>query len=281
MADPATLRHHSDQPPVWAIGDIQGCSDALRRLLSHPEITADANARFWVAGDLINRGPGSLDALRQIIALGDRAISILGNHDLHLLGVAAGVRKVSKSDTLDDILHAPDADALLDWLRHRPLAHFEQGHLMVHAGVASTWDVATTLALADEVSAALRAKSWKKNMASLFGNKPDRWSKALHGTERLRFAVNALTRVRLCNLKGRLDFDYKGTMRTIPAELVPWFDVPDRRTADVTIVFGHWSALGLLMRPNLLSLDTGCVWGGQLTAVRLHDRRIVQVNATA
>jgi len=269
-------RARTDQPAIWAIGDIQGCSQALRRLLTHREIARDAHATFWIAGDLVNRGPDSLGVLRQVIALGDRAVSILGNHDLHLLAVAAGVRKPARTDTLSDVLHAPDAPQLLDWLRHRPLAHYAHGHLMVHAGVASAWSVATTLSQATQVCAVLRDKHWKKHMALLFGNQPDRWRKTLNAEERLRFSVNALTRTRLCTPQGGLDFAHKTSASAVDG-LIPWFDVSPRKSADATIVFGHWSALGLLLRPNLIALDTGCVWGGKLTAVRLHDRKIVQV----
>jgi len=266
----------ADQPSIWAIGDIQGCSQALHRLLSHRDIASDAHARFWIAGDLVNRGPDSLGVLRQVMALGDRAICILGNHDLHLLGVAAGVRKPARSDTLDEVLQAPDAAHLLDWLRHRPLAHYAHGHLMVHAGVASAWNLATTLLQAESVCAVLRDKHWQKHMGTLFGNQPDRWRKTLNTEERLRFTVNALTRTRLCTPKGRLDFAHKDSAGAVDG-LIPWFDVDPRKSADVTVVFGHWSALGLLLRPNLIALDTGCVWGGKLTAVRLHDRKVVQV----
>jgi len=267
---------NTDQLAIWAIGDIQGCGNALRRLLAHREIAGDPQAQFWIAGDLVNRGPDSLGVLRQIMALGDRAVSILGNHDLHLLGVAAGVRKPSRSDTLDGVLAAPDAAQLLDWLRHRPLAHYAHGHLMVHAGVASAWTVDTTLKLAAEVSAVLRGKPWKKHLGLFFGNTPDRWRKTLNEEERLRFAVNALTRTRLCTPKGRLDFAHKDSAGAVDG-LIPWFDVPFRKSAHATVVFGHWSALGLLLRPNVIALDTGCVWGGKLTAVRLHDRKVVQV----
>jgi len=267
----------ADQPSIWAIGDIQGCSKALHRLLAHPDIASDAHARFWIAGDLVNRGPDSLGVLRKVMALGDRAISILGNHDLHLLAVAAGVRKRARTDTLDDVLQAPDAAYLLDWLRHRPLAHYAHGHLMVHAGVASAWDVPTTLSLAEHVSCTLRNQHWKKHIGTFFGNQPDRWRKTLSAEERLRFTVNALTRMRLCTPKGRLDFAHKDSTGAVDG-LIPWFDVVPRKSANVTVVFGHWSALGLLLRPNVIALDTGCVWGGKLTAVRLHDRKVVQVD---
>lgn len=262
---------------IWMIGDVQGCCAPLDRLLTHPEIAGDAQARFWFAGDLVNRGPASLASLRRIMALGDRAVSVLGNHDLHLLGVVAGVRKPSKSDTLTDILHAPDARDLIDWLRHRPLAHFEQGHLLVHAGALPKWDVAKTLALAEEIQALLRGPNWKKALEKMYGNEPAQWEDDLKGGKRLRVIINALTRMRLCKPDGEMEFKTKVTPGAWPSGLVPWFDVPDRRTRDVTVVFGHWSTLGLTVRPDVICLDTGCVWGGELTAMRLQDRRIVQI----
>jgi len=268
----------TDPVAIWAVGDIQGCASALQRLLAHRDIARDPDAQFWFAGDLVNRGPDSLGVLRQVMALGARAVTVLGNHDLHLLGVAAGARKPGRMDTLDAVLQAPDACALFDWLRTRPLAHAAHGHLLVHAGVAGPWSVAKTLALAEEVSTVLRARDWEKSMASLFGNQPERWSKTLVGAERLRFVVNALTRMRLCTPKGKLDFAEKTSAGAVDG-LIPWFEVEARKTADTTVVFGHWSALGLLLRPNLIALDTGCVWGGKLTAVRLHDRKVVQVQA--
>lgn len=266
-------------PPIWAIGDVQGCSDALRRLLSHTEIRKDRDARFWFAGDIINRGPDSLGALRQVMSLGDRAVTILGNHDLHLLGVSTGVRKKSKSDTLDDILDAPDAAELLDWLRRQPMAHLEHGHLLVHAGLAPQWDVPLAMAQARELESMLRAPDWRESLSRLFGNEPARWSPDLKGDDRRRFSINAMTRMRMCHPDGTLNFSHKGSPTDDPGELVPWFEVPGRKATGVTIVFGHWSTLGLMLRPNLIALDTGCVWGRKLTAVRLHDRAVVQVDA--
>lgn len=265
--------------PIWAIGDIQGCSDALHRLLSHPEISKDHNARFWFAGDIINRGPDSLGSLRQVIALGERAITILGNHDLHLLAVSAGIRKKSKSDTLDDILMAPDAAELLDWLRHRAMVHLEHGHLLVHAGIAPQWDTELALTEAQALESMLRAPNWRESLSRLFGNEPARWSPDLAGDERLRFSINAMTRMRMCHPDGSLSFSHKGSPSDKPGDLLPWFELPCRKATDVTIVFGHWSTLGLMLRPKLMALDTGCVWGGKLTAVRLHDRAVVQVEA--
>lgn len=262
---------------IWMIGDVQGCCEPMERLLAHPDIAGEPEARFWFAGDLINRGPQSLPSLRRIIALEDRALCVLGNHDLHLLAAAAGVRKPSKSDTLDEILEAPDAGELIDWLRFRPLAHFEHGHLLVHAGVLAKWDVAKTLALAREVEDALRGPNWKKSLQKMYGNEPVHWKDGHSGAKRMRVIINALTRMRLCTPKGRMDFDAKVAPGAWPNGLIPWFDVPKRATADVTVVFGHWSTLGLMLRPDVVCLDTGCVWGGSLTALRLHDRKMVQI----
>lgn len=262
---------------IWMIGDVQGCCAPLEQLLSHPDICADPDARFWFAGDLINRGPQSLQSLRRIIELGDRAVAVLGNHDLHLLGVVAGVRKPSKSDTIDEILNAPDADDLIDWLRHRPLVHFEHGHLLVHAGVLAKWDVAKTLALADEVQKMLRGPDWKKALQKMYGNEPAQWKDGYKGGKRLRVIINALTRMRLCTPQGHMEFNTKVAPGAWPAGLVPWFDVPNRQTRDVTVVFGHWSTLGLLVRSDVICLDTGCVWGGTLTALRMQDHKMVQI----
>lgn len=265
---------------IWMIGDVQGCCTPLQQLLSHPDIASDPEARFWFAGDLVNRGPDSLGTLRRIMALEDRAVSILGNHDLHLLAAAAGVRKPSKSDTLNDILNAPDAADIIDWLRYRPLAHFAHNHLMVHAGVMAKWDVAKTLSLAAEVEAALRAPNWQKSLQKMYGNEPVIWKEDHKGSKRLRIIINALTRMRLCTPGGQMEFATKVAPGAWPAGLVPWFEVPNRATRDVTIVFGHWSTLGLLVRPNLICLDTGCVWGGALSAMRLQDRRLVQIKCS-
>ncbi|TAM88373.1 MAG: symmetrical bis(5'-nucleosyl)-tetraphosphatase [Candidimonas sp.] len=261
---------------IWIIGDLQGCCAPLCQLLAHPDIAADPGARFWFAGDLVNRGPDSLGALRAVIALGDRATVVLGNHDLHLLATAAGIRQPSRADTLDDILNAPDADALVDWLRQRPLAYYAHDHLLVHAGVLASWSVAKTLDLAHEVETALRDDDWRSHLAHLYGNKPVRWKDSFHGNKRLRAIVNALTRMRMCSSNGDMEFKYKREPEP-GQELIPWFDVPERAARDTTVVFGHWSALGLLMRPDVVCLDTGCVWGGKLTAMRMSDRHLVQV----
>ncbi len=263
-------------PDTWVIGDLQGCCTPLDTLLNHPDIGRDPHTRLWFAGDLVNRGPDSLGTLRRVMALGDRAVAVLGNHDLHLLAVAAGAGTLKKGDTLRDILDAPDAQALIDWIRHRPLAHYEQGHLLVHAGVHKTWDTCKTLTLAREVEAALRAPDWKHTLGDLYGNQPDTWSDDLRGSDRLRAIINILTRMRMCYRNGRLDFAHKGEAMN-DGRIMPWFDLPRRAQRTDTVVFGHWSALGLLLRPDVVCLDTGCVWGRQLSALRLRDRALVQV----
>lgn len=246
-------------------------------LLAHPAITKDPDATFWFCGDLVNRGHDSLGALQTIIALEDRAVCVLGNHDLHVLGVAAGIRSPGKSDTIEDILNAPEARDYLDWLRHRPLAHYEHGHLLVHAGILPQWSISKTLALAAEVESALRSKQWRDRLKKMYGNKPHVWRNGLRGRKRLRTIINVLTRMRMCTSEGHMDFDHKGAP-VVTADYMPWFDVPNRVAQDTTIVFGHWSVLGLLIRPNVICLDTGCVWGRELTALRLHDRKLAQVS---
>jgi bis(5'-nucleosyl)-tetraphosphatase (symmetrical) len=260
---------------VYAIGDIQGCYDALRRLLDAIDY-APARDRLWLTGDLVNRGPQSLDVLRFVAGLDD-VVCVLGNHDLHLLALAAGseaARKRSR-DTLDAVLAAPDREPLLAWLRARPLAHYDEalGWLLVHAGVAPQWDLAQTLACAREVEATVRGDAATDFLAHMYGDEPARWSDTLRGIPRQRFITNCLTRMRYCDAGGRLDLDSKGPPGSQPAGLLPWFRAPQRRTARVPIVFGHWAALGFLDEPTLLALDTGCVWGQGLTAVRLDGAR--------
>ena len=262
-----------------AIGDVQGCLVELRELLRELRFSADRD-QLWFVGDLVNRGPDSLGVLRFVRALGDNARVVLGNHDLHLLAVArgAGGRRLRKDDTLDDILAAPDREALLDWLQARPLAVHAPAHggagarddLMVHAGVVPQWSVDQTLALAAEVSAALRDDA-SGLFAAMYGDKPDRWHDGLAGHDRLRFVINALTRMRFVDRDGRVDLKLKGEPRSAPAGWLPWFDAPGRRSAAARLVVGHWSTLGLVARDDLLALDTGCVWGGALTAASLDD----------
>jgi bis(5'-nucleosyl)-tetraphosphatase (symmetrical) len=263
----------------YLIGDLQGCCDALERLLQRLDFSPSRD-RLWLLGDLVNRGPASLRTLRRLVGLGDAATCLLGNHDLHLLAAAHGVRRPGKGDTLDDILTAPDRGALIDWLRHQRMAVFETGWLMVHAGVPPQWTRDDTLALAAEVETVLRGPDLADFLAAMYGNEPARWSPSLTGTDRLRFTVNALTRLRFCTADGEMDFKTKDGAGAAPAGFMPWFDVPARRTAETPIAFGHWSTLGLLDRPRLLGLDTGCVWGGRLTAARVDGptREIVQVD---
>jgi bis(5'-nucleosyl)-tetraphosphatase (symmetrical) len=261
---------------TYVIGDVQGCYTSLRQLLDKVEFVPGPD-RLWLVGDLVNRGPESLQVLRYVHALGDRAITVLGNHDLHLLGVWAGHRKTHESDTLHDILEAPDCDELMNWLRHRPMAHYEHGVLMTHAGTWPGWTLEQTLAHAHELEKMLRSDDYPALFARLYGSVPDRWSDDLSGPDRLRVITNVFTRMRFCTVDGAMEFHHKGRIGSPPAHLMPWFDVPGRKTAGIPIVFGHWSSLGLLLRANIFALDTGCLWGGQLTALRLEDRQPVQV----
>ena len=252
-----------------AIGDIQGCCDELRALLSRVGFSADRD-RLWFVGDLVNRGPRSLEVLRYVRALGDNAIVVLGNHDLHLLAIACGCRPARRSDTLEEILRAPDRDTLLEWLATRPLAHFEAGDLLVHAGLVPQWTVETTLGLAREVERALRNDP-RDLFEHMYGDEPDHWSADLTGTDRLRFAINVLTRIRVCTIDGCINLRIKGKPAAADSRWRPWFDIESRRTRDARVIFGHWSALGLVIRRDVIGLDSGCVWGGALTAIDLDD----------
>lgn len=261
---------------TYAVGDLQGCLSSFRQLAAR---LPDAG-RFVFVGDLVNRGPESLATLRHVKALADagQAAVVLGNHDLHLLAVAAGIRPLHRSDTLQDILQAPDRDGLLAWVRSLPLAHREQGVLFVHAGVLPDWDADTTLALSHEVQRRLAASDHDAFLREMYGNEPARWSDALGGHDRLRCVVNALTRVRMLAADGTMQLKHKDASAAAPAGLVPWFDHPRRATRGTPIVFGHWSTEGLVMREDVIGLDTGCVWGGRLTALRLDDRALFQVD---
>ncbi|HHU95091.1 MAG TPA: symmetrical bis(5'-nucleosyl)-tetraphosphatase [Alcaligenaceae bacterium] len=259
---------------IWVIGDVQGCAHSLSQLLQQPELD-QPQARFVFVGDLVNRGPDSAGVLRLIRDLGPRARTVLGNHDIHLLGVAAGVRKQSASDTLGSVLQAPDSQTLIDWLRQQPLALHLAGHLIVHAGLHPSWKLRTVLKLAKQVQTTLQAKDWKTRIGDLFGNKPDRWSKELEGLDLQRYTVNVLTRLRHFDANGRIDTKYKGAPKH-GSGVTPWFAMPERRI-EMPVVFGHWSTLGLYLQADVIGIDTGCLWGGQLTAIRLSDRKIVQV----
>ena len=260
----------------YAIGDLQGCFAPLEELLE--AIAFDrARDRLWFVGDLVNRGPDSLACLRFVKGLGEAATTVLGNHDLHLLCVAQGVQRARSRDTLDEVIAAPDRDALLDWLRTRPLFHVDGPYAMVHAGLLPQWSIARAAALAREVEAVLSGPGWREFLARLYGDEPRSWEEGLQGMDRLRVIVNAMTRLRVCDALGTMALDFKGEPGERHDGWMPWFDVPRRASATHAIVCGHWSALGLRVEANLLSLDSGCVWGRSLSAVRLSDRRVFQV----
>jgi len=261
---------------IYAVGDIQGCYTELQRLLEHIRFDP-ARDQLWFVGDLVNRGPGSLEVLRLVKSLGDRAITVLGNHDLHLLAVAEGIGELHSSDTLDGILDAPDRDELLHWLRHQRLMYAEGGHVLVHAGLLPQWTVTQAQALAREVENALRSDDYVVFLGRMYGNAPQSWRDDLAGYKRLRVIVNAFTRLRICTQAGEMEFKFKGEVENIPEGYLPWFEIPLRQSADATVIFGHWSALGLVVRDNIIALDTGCLWGGPMTAVRLDDRKLFQV----
>ncbi len=257
---------------LYLIGDLQGCNAALGQLLDAVDFSPSRD-RLVLLGDLVNRGPDSLGVLRRLMALGGAVRCVLGNHDLHLLAVAQGVRRPHRSDTLDTILHAEDRDTLLDWVAGQSMALREdiagRPLLMVHAGVLPSWSVTQTLALAAEVEAVLRSPQRSEFLPRMYGNAPDRWDPALEGMDRIRCIVNVLTRLRFCTADDRMEFATKEGAGAAPEGFRPWFDIPGRRTADAVVAFGHWSTLGWLDRSDLWSLDSGCVWGGCLTAVRV------------
>ena len=260
---------------IYAVGDVQGCYAELQQLLEQARFDP-AQDKLWLVGDLVNRGPGSLEVLRLVKSLGDSAITVLGNHDLHLLAVAEGVAELHRTDTLDEILAAPDRGELLYWLRNQRLLHAQDGYVLVHAGLLPQWSVAQAGSLAREVEAALRADDYAAFLARMYGNAPHNWDDGLTGHKRLRVIVNAFTRMRICTTVGEMEFRFKGEVENIPPGYLPWFDVPNRASADSTVIFGHWSALGLLQRKNVIALDTGCLWGGPMSAVRLDDRQLFQ-----
>lgn len=265
---------------TYAIGDVQGCYTELEQLLDAVAFDPTRD-RAWFVGDVVNRGPQSLACLRLVKDLGDAAVMVLGNHDLHLLMVAQGHAKLHRNDTIADILGAPDRDALLNWLRRRPLLHVEGGVAMVHAGLLPGWSVARAKALAQEVEAVLPGPDFGAFCTHMYGNQPDRWDDALQGWDRLRVIVNVMTRLRVTTADGVMEFRHKGRPADAPPGFVPWYQVPARRSADHFIVCGHWSAQGLLLTETVATLDTGCLWGGQLTALRLEDRKVFQVSCAA
>ena len=268
---------------IYAVGDIQGCAPSLKALVK--KIPKKSNMIFL--GDLVNRGPDSLGTLRQLKSLQEsgRAECILGNHDLHLLAIDAGLRNTKGLDTVDAILKAPDRKELIHWIRNRPMALSNGKVLTVHAGVLPQWDLQQTIECAQEVEKALRSKFYKDFLANMYGNTPNKWSNSLKGYERLRLITNALTRMRFCTPSGQMEFESKEGLENGPKGYIPWFNVPKRKTADTLVYFGHWSTLGLLRRSNVIGLDTGCVWGGKLTALEIansnkdsKDLEIIQVD---
>ncbi|SCK60366.1 Bis(5'nucleosyl)-tetraphosphatase, ApaH [Variovorax sp. HW608] len=269
---------------LYLIGDLQGCDEPLQRLLDTIAFSPSRD-RLVVLGDLVNRGPASARVLRRMQGYGNAAQSLLGNHDLHLLGVAHGARKAGRKDTLAAVLEAPDREAMLDWLRHQHVAlrHDIGGGtlLTVHAGVLPQWTVDDTMRLAAELESALRGPDVAEFFRTMYGNEPAGWSDSLTGTERLRVIVNALTRMRYCTAEGVMEFESKDAEAGAPEGFMPWFDVPGRKTRTATVAFGHWSTLGWVSRPDLISTDTGCVWGGCLSAVRIgatpQERELIQV----
>jgi bis(5'-nucleosyl)-tetraphosphatase (symmetrical) len=266
----------------YLVGDVQGCASALEQLLGEINFSPSRD-HVVVLGDLVNRGPDSLAVLRLLAGFGDAAVCLLGNHDLHLLAVALAHHPQKRGDTLGELMKAPDAAQHIDWLRHQRMAHLEAGWLCVHAGVVPQWDTNQTLALANEVQALLRGPDLADFLAQMYGNDPMRWDDALQGTARYRFIINTLTRIRFCSPDGELDLKTKeGAGAALPG-FGPWFDAPQRRTAHQPMAFGHWSMLGLINRPDLLALDTGCVWGGSLSAMRVDGgrRELLQVPCKA
>ena len=264
--------------PTYAIGDVQGCYRELRSLLR--ECSFDARRdRLWFVGDLVNRGPASLEVLRFVADLGDRAQTVLGNHDLHLVARARGIRPLRARDTFQDVLDAADGEALVDWLRELPVIHRDpdRGFVMVHAGIAPAWSVGDALVHGEELSRALRAPDHARLLSGMYGNQPDAWQETLTGLDRLRFITNAFTRMRYCRHDGRLDFSETGPLGTQNPSLVPWFELRDADADGSRIVFGHWATLqaeaALPRDLHVRHVDTGCVWGGSLTALRLEDDR--------
>lgn len=264
----------------YAIGDVQGCFDSLQALLGYVRFDPSSD-ELWFTGDLVNRGPRSADVVRFVKSLGDRAVCVLGNHDLHLLAVASGAATLGRRDTLNDLLGAPDRHELLGWLATRPLFHYdaESGYALVHAGLPPQWSLELAAACAHEAQASLWGAQQGDFFRHMYGNEPRSWNDGLRGWERVRFIVNAFTRIRFCDgVSGELDFEHNGPPRSAPERLVPWFEVPWRRSREAQIVFGHWSTLGLWESEGVIGIDTGCVWGRRLTAVRLgKERRFYEV----
>ena len=259
-----------------AIGDVQGCYDQLMRLLERAGYDERRDV-LWFVGDLVNRGPQSAQTLRFAKKLGTRQVTVLGNHDLALLVIAAGIKKPHRGDTFDELLGAPDRDELLDWLRHQKMMHAGEGYAMVHAGLLPQWSITQALALAREVEAALQGPDYREFLARMYGNEPVAWRNDLDGYDRLRVIVNAMSRMRLVTPDGSMEFGHKTGLASLPAGYLPWYDAPERASRADRVIFGHWAALGLLLREDVVCLDSGCVWGRALSALRLEDRRVCQL----
>lgn len=263
---------------IYAIGDIQGCYHAFQALLVRIQFNAQTD-QLWLVGDLINRGSGSLEVLRWCYANQKSLKVVLGNHDLHALVVAHGIVTAHKGDTLDELLAAEDGHVLLNWLRHQHLVYHEGDYLMVHAGLLPQWSAEQALGYAAEVESALQHENYLHFLQHMYGNQPDHWDEALTGIDRLRVITNAMTRLRICTVQGEMEFKFKGELQDIPGGYLPWFDVPERASQNTQVIFGHWSALGLQQRKNVYALDTGCLWGGKLTAMNIHTKEITQVDS--
>ena len=264
---------------TYAIGDIQGCMQALQRLMDHIKFD-QAHDRLWFVGDLVNRGPQSLDVLRFVKQLGPAAVTVLGNHDIHLLALWSQITQPGRKDTLQPILSAPDADELLHWLRFRPLLHAEDGYVMIHAGMLPSWSISQATALAREVEEALQHDHFQKILPAIYFRKALTPSAHMTREERLGLTTNVLTRLRVCTNEGIPDFSFKGPPAEAPAGYFPWFKIPDRPTHQETILIGHWSALGIVQDSHLVALDGGCVWGRELVAMRLEDRHFFRVSCS-
>lgn len=261
---------------TYAIGDIQGCYHAFQALLKRINFSDEVDT-LWLVGDLVNRGSGSLDVLRWCYAHQNNIKIVLGNHDLHAIAVAHGIRNPHRSDTLQSILDASDAEILLKWLRHQPLIVADKSYAMVHAGLLPQWRLSEALVYAKEVEGALQSESYLDFLSNMYGNTPNTWRDGLTGHDRLRVITNVFTRMRVCTEEGALDFAFKGKLEDVPEGFYPWFETPNRKSKDQAIITGHWSALGLYQRNNIYALDTGCLWGGQLTAMCLETKKITQV----
>lgn len=261
---------------IYAIGDVQGCYSSLQQLVRHIQFDPDRD-RLWFVGDLVNRGPNSLGVLRYIKSLGHAACAVLGNHDLFLLAAAHGIVALRSKDTIQDVLTADDLDELLIWLRHQPLHHHDGSHFMIHAGLLPQWTIDEAASYAHEVEAALTESGYKSFLYTLFHGTVPSWHPAIRGSERLVAITRVLTRIRTCTPAGALS-PFSGPLDQTPPGYMPWFHIPGRQSTNATVIFGHWAALGLHLEPNVLGIDSGCVWGRQLTAVRLEDRQVFQVN---